>query len=108
VFSPLNCFFQHAATTAPGDFDGTTGLLIFYYVTLGFFMLVCLFVLGSLISRFWWEFKLYSVGNTPETRKYSSMCPVKVLRYSLWVAFVLLGGTKKRKKKKEKKKSHDV
>ncbi len=84
---------QASATTAtPGEFDTTTGLLIFYYVTLGFFLLVCLFVLGSFLFRVVFEHSVLRHGHAVEHGKFSSVCSVRVLQFTLWTAFGLLLG----------------
>jgi hypothetical protein len=81
-----------AATPAPGDFDTATGLLIFYYVTLGVFLLVCLFVLASFFFRALFEHGVIKKGQAVEHGKFSAVCSVRVLQFSLWTAFGLLVG----------------
>lgn len=78
-----------SASAAPGD-DAATGFLIFYYITLGFFLLVCLFLLVSFFFRVLFEHGVLKQGQAVEHGKFSSICSVKVLQFALWTAFGLL------------------
>jgi hypothetical protein len=80
-----------APSAAPAD-DATTGLLIFYYVALGFFLLVCLFLLGSFFFRALFEHGVLREGRAVENGQFSAICSVKVLQFALWTAFSLLAG----------------
>lgn len=67
-------------------------LLIFYYVTLGLFLLVCVFVLGYFCMRFLWELAILRRGSVVEHWKWSMCCFVRVLQISLYAAVILLVG----------------
>ena len=83
---------RESVAAGASQFDTTTGLLVFYYATLGFFLLVCLFVLGSFFFRAVFEHSVIASGQPAEHSRFSSVCSVKVLQISLWTAFGLLAG----------------
>jgi hypothetical protein len=81
-------------TEAPGttEFSGMTSLLIFYYVTLGFFVCVCVFVLFNFVVRANLELQILSGRRRLKELLSSSWCFAYSLHYSLYTAIILLIG----------------